>query len=52
MHQTCYISISSSDKLAKAQQRKKKESEISQYSSHTSSPEMPACNAVSDDEAE
>ena len=41
MHQTCYFSISSSEKLAKAEQRKKEQSDNAQCSSQTSVSEMP-----------
>ena len=52
MHQTCYISISSSDKLEKARQRKNKETDIAQCPSRTSTSEMQANNALCDDETE
>ena len=52
MHQSCYISISSSDKLEKAQQRKNKEHDINQCPLPTSSSEMQAQNARCDDETE
>ena len=41
MHQKCYITISSSEKLAKAEQRKKKQSDNAQCSSQASVSEMP-----------
>ena len=50
MHQTCYISISSTDKLRKAQQRKNKEIDIAQCS--TTSSEMQAHMAPCDYETE
>lgn len=50
MHQSCYISMSSSDKLEKARQRKNKES--AQCSSQTSSSEMQAHKSMCDDKTE
>ena len=41
MQQTCYISISSSEKLAKVKQRKNKQSDNAQCSSQASVSEMP-----------
>lgn len=49
MHQGCYISISSSDKVEKSRRRKRKESDIVPSTSQTSSSEMPA---LCDDETE
>ena len=52
MHKTCYISISSADKLAKAQQRNNKQSDVAQCSSQRSSSEMTADNALCADDIE
>ena len=49
MHQGCYISISSSDKLEKSRRRKQNESDIVPSTSQTSISEMPA---LCDDETE
>ena len=48
IHQSCYISISSSDKLEKARRRTNQESDIAQCSSS----EMPAQKALCDKESE
>ena len=50
MHQSCYISMSSSDKLEKARRCKNKES--AQCSSQTSSSEMKAHKSMCDDKTE
>lgn len=52
IHQSCYISISSSDKLEKAWLRKSKEHEIDQCPLSTSSSETQAQNVRCDDETE
>ena len=48
MHQSCYISISSSDKLEKARQRKSKEHEIDQCPLTTSSSETQPQNVTTE----
>ena len=52
MHQACYISILSSDKLDRARQRKKKHSELAQGISQTSSSETHVGNSQCDYETD
>lgn len=51
MHQACYISISSLDKLEKARQRQRKERDSAQASSQASS-ELQSSNTLSDERQE